>query len=84
VSAVRQATLRLRSGQAFSKSARGGAPAGVEVKIPALSQKTRQGRGTLGVEMSERVGQPPEKSITLSDPLTGVLSAIACLRQQSR
>jgi hypothetical protein len=30
-----------------------------EVKGPALSQKTRQERGTLGNEMRERVGQPP-------------------------
>src|ERR1035437_10874393 len=30
-----------------------------KVNIPALSQRTRQGRGTLGVRIVERVGQPP-------------------------
>src|ERR1039457_2265210 len=34
-------------------------PSVQEVKIPALSQKTRQGRATLGSERWERVGQPP-------------------------
>ena len=56
-----------------------GVVVGIEVKTPALClQRTQtQGRGTLGVEMGERVGQPAKvRSIFCAELKTKSVSGV--------